>query len=116
MPDGVVHGRDEDAASRWGPSPLPHQPCLGDNPGVSTSDAPFPDRDEVPTVEVRVFRHGTLVHRELVESEEQAALVVDDWAELDGVQCEVDDLSIRHRPGEVLEPELAELPDEDHEH
>jgi hypothetical protein len=67
----------------------------------------------VATIEVRVFRHGTLVHSELVESEEQAALVVDSWAELDGVQCEVDDLSIRHRPGEVLEPELAELRDGD---
>jgi hypothetical protein len=68
---------------------------------------------ETPTVEVRVFRHGALVHHELVESEEQAALVVDEWAEHDGATCEVDDLSIRHRAGQILEPELAELPDED---
>ncbi len=80
------------------------------------SDESLSERDEVPTAEVRVFRHGTLVHRELVESEEQAALVIDEWAELDGVQCEVDDLSIRHHPGEILEPELLKLPDEDHEH
>ena len=80
------------------------------------SDESLSERDEAPTVEVRVFRHGTLVHRELVESEEQAAIVVDEWAELDGVQCEVDDLSIRHHPGEILEPELLSLPDEDHEH
>jgi hypothetical protein len=80
------------------------------------SDESSPERDEAPTVEVRVFRHGTLVHRELVESEEQAAAVVDEWAELDGVQCEVDDLSIRHRPGEILEPELLTPPDEDHGH
>ena len=73
----------------------------------------FTGGDESPTVEVRVFRHGVLVRRELVESEEQAALVVDEWAELDGVSCEVDDLSIRHRAGQVFEPELGELPDED---
>lgn len=72
------------------------------------------ERDEVPTVEVRVFRHGELVHQELCESEEQAALVVEEWAELDGVTCEVDDLSIRHRPGDVLEPEPAEAVDEDY--
>lgn len=70
--------------------------------------------DETPTVEVRVFRHGKLVHRELCESQEQAALVVEAWADLDGVECEVDDLSVRHRPGDVLEPDLAELRDEDY--
>jgi len=80
------------------------------------SDETLSARHETPTVEVRVFRHGTLVHRELVESEEQAALVVDEWSELDGVRCEVDDLSIRHHPGEILEPELPIVPDEGYEH
>jgi flavodoxin len=70
------------------------------------------ERDEAPTIEVRVFRHGELVHRELCESEEQASLVIDEWAELDGVECEVDDLSVRHRPGEIMEPEPAEVRDE----
>ena len=69
----------------------------------------FEERDEAPTIEVRVFRHGELVHHELCESEEQAALVIEQWAELDGVECEVDDLSVHHRPGEILEPEPAEL-------
>jgi hypothetical protein len=72
----------------------------------------FAERGEAPTVEVRVFRHGALIHDEVVESEEQAALVVEEWTELDGVTCEVDDLSVRHRAGQILEPELAELPDE----
>jgi hypothetical protein len=31
-----------------------------------------------------------------------------------GVECEVDNLSIRHRAGEVMEPEPAELRDEDY--
>lgn len=74
----------------------------------------FEERDEAPTIEVRVFRHGELVHQELCESEEQASLVVDEWAELDGVECEVDDLSVHHQPGEILEPEPAELREEDY--
>jgi hypothetical protein len=79
---------------------------------VPGNDIVVDERDEVPFLEVRVFRHGTLVHRELCESEEQASLVVDAWSELDGVRCEVDDLSIRHEPGQVLEPEPPELADE----
>jgi hypothetical protein len=69
----------------------------------------FEERDETPTIEVRVFRHGDLVHRELCESEEQAALIIDEWSELDGIRCEVDDLSVHHHPGEIAEPEPAEL-------
>jgi len=72
------------------------------------------ERDEAPTIEVRVFRHGVLIQQELCESEEQALLVVDEWAELDGVECEVDDLSVHHRAGDILEPEPAELRDEDY--
>ena len=79
------------------------------------SDESLSERDEAPALEVRVFRQGTLVHRELVESEEQAALVVERWAELDGVRCEVDDLSIHHYPAEIVEPELSILPDEGHD-
>ena len=63
---------------------------------------------EPPTIEVRVWRQGELVHTELCESEEQASLVVEEWQELEGVSCEVDDLSIRHRPEEILGPEPAE--------
>jgi len=63
---------------------------------------------ESPTVEVRVYRHGELTHRQLCESVEEAAAVVDAWSELDGVECEVDDLSVRHRPDEILEPSLSE--------
>ncbi len=74
----------------------------------------FEGRDEPPTIEVRVFRHGELVHTELCESEEQASLVIDEWAELDGVECEVDDLSVHHDPGQIMEPEPAELRDEDY--
>lgn len=74
----------------------------------------FEERDETPTIEVRIFQHGKLVHTELCESEEQASLVVDEWAELDGVDCEVDDLSVKHDPGDILEPEPAELGEDDY--
>lgn len=65
------------------------------------------EMDGAPTVEVRVFRHGALVHRELCESEAEAAQIADWWSELEGVTVEVDDLSVRHRPGDVLEPDPA---------
>jgi hypothetical protein len=70
----------------------------------------FDERDEAPTIQVRVFREGKMVHEELCESEEEAALVVDTWSELGGdVECEVDDLSVRHQLGDILEPEPAVL-------
>lgn len=75
---------------------------------------PFEERDEAPTIIVRVYRHEQLVREELCESEEEAALLVDEWSELEGVECEVDDLSVRHRPGDILEPEPAEPVDEDY--
>lgn len=78
------------------------------------SDGRFDERDDTPTIEVRVYQHGALVHQELCESEEQAAVVVDGWSELEGVGCEVDDLTIHHRPGDILEPQPAELLDEDY--
>lgn len=63
---------------------------------------------EAPTVEVRIFRDGELVHRQLCESVDEAAEVVDQWSEQEEITFEVDDLSARHRQGEILEPELAE--------
>lgn len=74
----------------------------------------FDERDEAPTVEVRVFRRGELLHRELCESDEEAASVIDLWSELEGVECEVDDLSVRHGPGDILAPDPAELRDEEY--
>ncbi len=64
-------------------------------------------RDEAPTIEVRVYRDGELISRELCESEDEAALTVDTWTELEGVTCEVDDLSGSHHPDEILEPLLT---------
>ncbi len=66
-----------------------------------------------PTIEVTVFRHGEVVHRELCETEAEAAAVADRWGEMDGVECQVDDLSVHHRATDVLEPTEAELSDDD---
>jgi hypothetical protein len=47
------------------------------------------------------------VAQTLCESEEEAAMAVEEWSEVDGVECEVDDLTFRHRPGDVSEPQPA---------
>lgn len=63
---------------------------------------------ESSTVEVRVYRNGELTHRQLCESVEEAGAAVDAWSELQGVECEVDSLSVKDHPEEILEPSLAE--------
>jgi hypothetical protein len=60
--------------------------------------------DESPTVEVIVFRDGNEIRRELCESAEQAAAVVDAWSEHEDVHCQVDDLAVHHTPDQILEP------------
>jgi hypothetical protein len=67
---------------------------------------------EAPTVEVRVYRDGTMIHRELCESTEAAADVVELWSEAEGVECVVDDLSVEHAAGQILEPGDESSPDE----
>ena len=75
------------------------------------SDSLERQSDETPTVEVRIYRDGRLVQRELCESEEDAALVVEKWSEIEGTEFEVDDLSSPHQPDQILDlepPEPAE--------
>jgi hypothetical protein len=67
---------------------------------------------EVPTVEVVVYRDGAEIHRELCETVEAAAAVVEQWSELEGVECVVEDISARHQPGEILEPEVDTIDSE----
>jgi hypothetical protein len=69
-----------------------------------------------PTIEVRIYREGRLLARELVETEQDAAGVVERWSDVENVYVLVDDLSVRHAPGDILAPD--ELPtggaDDDH--
>jgi hypothetical protein len=69
------------------------------------------DLGETPTVEVRVFRDGALVHRELCESAEDAQRVVDAWSEGEAVSFEVDDLSCGHGAAAQLEADLVLEPE-----
>jgi hypothetical protein len=70
-------------------------------------DAP----DTAPTVEVKVYRDGKLVHRELCESESDAAATVEQWNEVEGAEFEIDDLAVHHRPTDILEPTETALDD-----
>jgi hypothetical protein len=78
------------------------------------SDPFTPDELGVsPTIEVSVYRDGAVVHRELCETEREASVVVDQWNETGTVECRIDDLSVQHRPTDVLEPTEAVLPDDE---
>lgn len=68
---------------------------------------------ETPTIEVRIYRDGRLIRRELCESEGEAALVVEHWDEVAGTECEVDDLSARHTSDQILAAEPPEPLDEE---
>lgn len=71
--------------------------------------------DQTPTVEVRIFQRGELVHTELAESEVEAALLVEQWLEFDGVTCEVRPLTPTGAPDDAadLDP-LLDGGDEDY--
>ena len=66
------------------------------------------------TIEVRIYRDEQLLARELCESEDDAAAVVDHWSELGNVSFQVDDLSVQHTPGDILAPEPPEVANEDY--
>jgi hypothetical protein len=58
-----------------------------------------------PTLQVSVYEHGELIARVPCESTDEAADIIAQWEERDGVQCEVDDLAVHHGPDDVLAPE-----------
>lgn len=66
-----------------------------------------------PTIEVRIYRDGQLLVRELVETEEDAAAVVEQWSTVENVYVLVDDLSARHVPGDILAPDDVQTSDDD---
>ena len=73
-----------------------------------------PQREgSTPTLEVRVVRDGVVVQRELCESEEEASAVVETWSDVEGVACEVEDLTRDHGQGGVLDPRPWEVDADD---
>ena len=65
-------------------------------------------------IEVRIYRDEQLIARELCESEDDAAAVVDHWFELGNVSFLVDDLSVHHTPGDILAPDPPDVANEDY--
>jgi hypothetical protein len=55
-----------------------------------------------PSLEVRVYRNGEVIARELCESEDEATLAVERYADEHEVSFEVEDLSNDRWPGEIL--------------
>lgn len=58
-----------------------------------------------PTLEVRIYNHARLLARELCESEEDAAAVVERWSDVANLFVVADDLSTKHEPDDILAPE-----------
>jgi hypothetical protein len=66
-----------------------------------------------PRLEVRILRDGVVVQRELCETDEDAAAIVDSWADTEGVVVEVEDLTRSGRAAGVLDPRPWEVDAED---
>jgi hypothetical protein len=60
---------------------------------------------------VRIYHDEQLIARELCESEDDAAAVVDHWSALGNVSFLVDDLSVHHTPGDLPSPDQPDPPD-----
>jgi hypothetical protein len=58
-----------------------------------------------PTLQVSVYEEGELIAQVACESAQEAAEVVAEWEEREGVECEVEDLAGQHEPTDVLTPE-----------
>jgi hypothetical protein len=65
--------------------------------------------DTTPSIEVTVYRDGEVIHRELCETDLDAEAVVEQWKEVEGTEFQVDDLSVHHRPTDILEPTESAL-------
>jgi|688.fasta_scaffold14353_10 hypothetical protein len=57
-------------------------------------------------VEVRIWRGGGVAHREVCADGAEAAQLVERWAEFGITGIDVDDLTVHHLPGQVLESDL----------
>jgi hypothetical protein len=66
-----------------------------------------------PTLEVRIFRDGVLAQRELCESDAEANAVVEAWSDVEGVVCEVEDLTRSSAAASVLDPRPWEVDADD---
>ncbi len=65
------------------------------------------------TVVLSVFRDGSLIERRRFETYEEAEAAAEVWADLEGHEFEIDDLSVTHRQGDILEPDVDGPPEDD---
>lgn len=66
--------------------------------------------EEAGTIEVRAYRGGAIVQRQLCETAEEATAIVEAWEQEEGIECEFTDLS--HAPR--FDDEI--VPPDEHEH
>jgi hypothetical protein len=68
---------------------------------------------ETPALRVNVYEYGRLIAHVLCESADEAADVVAQYEDTDGVVCEVEDLASQHGPSDVRSPEPEDIIVED---
>jgi hypothetical protein len=71
------------------------------------------ERESAPAFDVRVMRHGNLIHHEYCEAASQVNDLSREWADMDGVAIEVVDLMTADPAGAELEIDLY---DDDNEY
>jgi hypothetical protein len=62
-----------------------------------------------PTIEVRIYSHDRLLTRELCESEDDVAAVIDGWSDVANLFVLVDDLPVENGPGDVIAHEAPDV-------
>ena len=68
---------------------------------------------EVPTLQLNIYKQGRLVARIPCESVDEAAVIVAQWEDGDGIEYTLEDLSATHGAADVLAPEPEDLLVED---
>jgi len=71
------------------------------------------ERESAPAFDVRIVRHGNLIHHEYCEAASQVNDLSREWADMDGVEIEVVDLMTADPSGSELEIDLY---DDDNEY
>ena len=79
---------------------------------LSATKWSFQDEAEQEDVKVVGWRDGEIGREQICESAEEAAALAEQWAELDFTRIEIEDLSVEHQLGDILEPELEIEPEE----
>ena len=70
---------------------------------------------ETPALWLNVYEHGRRVARIPCESQEDAARVIEQWEDAEGIEWELEDFAARHDALDVLAPEPEDaIPEEEY--